>query len=143
MDGQESCKVCKLSLPLWNALSLYPHANMICLLSNYKLLALTLLERMLSTGGNGTRDLIADLIPTDCSDLLVNTHVFAMLIHSFYCFKIGSYKFLTEGCSVYWLTAYVISMPPLHPISHGPRLVKQLQLAPTPFSRLQLAPLTQ
>ena len=65
------------SLSPWNALSLYSHANMICLLSNYKLLALPLLERMLSTGGNGTRDLIADLIPTDCSDLLVvNTHVF-------------------------------------------------------------------
>ena len=30
MDGQESCKVCKLSL--WNALSLYPHDNMMCLL---------------------------------------------------------------------------------------------------------------
>ena len=52
MDGQESCKFCKLSLSLflWNTLSLYPHANMIhvYLLSNYKLLALTLLERMLS-----------------------------------------------------------------------------------------------
>ena len=48
MDGQESCKVCKLSLSLWNALSLYPHANMNRLLSNYKLLALSLLERMLS-----------------------------------------------------------------------------------------------
>ena len=89
------------------------------------------------------RDLIADLIPTDCSDLLVSTHVFAMVIRFFYCFKIGSYKFLMEGCSVYWLTAYVISMLPLHPILHGPRLVKQLQLAPAPFSQLQLAPLKQ
>ena len=91
------------------------------------------------------RDLIADLIldPNRLCDLLVNTHVFAMVIRSFCCFKIGSYKFLTEGCSVYWLTANVISLPPLHPVSDGPRLVKQLQLAPAPFSQLQLAPLKQ
>ena len=68
-----------------------------------------------------------------------------MVIRSFYCFKIGSYKFLMEGCSVNWLTANVISLPPLplHPISDGPRLVKQLRLAPAPFSQLQLAPLKQ
>ena len=41
------------------------------------------------------------------------TLVFAMVICSFHCFKIGSCKFLAEGCSVYWLTAYCISMPPL------------------------------
>ena len=40
------------------------------------------------------------------------THVFATVIHSFHCFKIGSYKFLAEGCSVYWLTTYCISMSP-------------------------------
>ena len=40
------------------------------------------------------------------------THVFATVIRSFQCFKIGSYKFLAEWGSVYWLTAYCISMPP-------------------------------
>ena len=29
------------------------------------------------------------------------TQVFGMVIRSFHCFKIGSYKFLAEGCSVY------------------------------------------
>ena len=29
------------------------------------------------------------------------THVFTTVIRSFHCFKIGSYKFLAEGCSVY------------------------------------------
>ena len=85
------------------------------------------------------RDLIADWIPIDCSDLLVNTHVFAKVIRSFHCFKTGSYKFLGEGCSAYWLTAYVISMPlfigAIYPISHGHRLIKQLQLAPAPFKQ--------
>ena len=45
----------------------------------------------------------------------MNTHVFATVIRSFHCFKIGSYKFLAEGCSVYWLTwltTHCISMPP-------------------------------
>ena len=46
-----------------------------------------------------------DLIPT-----YHETHVFAMVIRSFHCFKIGSYKFLAEGGSVYWLTAYCISI---------------------------------
>ena len=67
-----------------------------------------------------------------------------MVIRSFHCFKIGSYKFLVEGCPVYWLTAYVISIhpilhlhapPPPHPPPPTPRLVKQLQLAPTPFKQ--------
>ena len=40
------------------------------------------------------------------------THVFAMVIRSFHCFKMSSYKFLAEWGSVYWLTAYCISMPP-------------------------------
>ena len=40
------------------------------------------------------------------------THVFATVIRSFHCFKIGSYKFLAEGSSVYQLTTYCISMPP-------------------------------
>ena len=40
------------------------------------------------------------------------THVFATVIRSFHCFKIGSYKFLAEGCSEYWLTTYCISMHP-------------------------------
>ena len=40
------------------------------------------------------------------------THVFATVIRSFHCFKIGSFKFLAEWSSVYWLTAYCISMPP-------------------------------
>ena len=59
------------------------------------------------------------------------THVFATVICSFHCFKIGSYKFLAEWGSVYWLTTYCISMPPSllarfiknavpNPISHGP-----------------------
>ena len=34
------------------------------------------------------------------------THVFATVIRSFHCFKIGSYKFLVEWASVNWLTAY-------------------------------------
>ena len=42
------------------------------------------------------------------------THVFATVIRSFHCFKIGSFKFLAEWGSVYWLTAYCISMPPLY-----------------------------
>ena len=64
------------------------------------------------------------------------THVFAMVIRSFHCFKNGSYKFLAEGGSVYWLTAYCISIYNLqarfiknavpNPISHGPRLVKAI-----------------
>ena len=60
------------------------------------------------------------------------THVFATVIRSFHCFKIGSFKFLAEWGSVYWLTAYCISMPPIFTgaihkknavhnlISHGP-----------------------
>ena len=51
MKGPESNKFCKLShslsFSLWNAFSFYPHANMICLLLSNKLLALTLLKRML------------------------------------------------------------------------------------------------
>ena len=67
------------------------------------------------------------------------THVFATVIRSFHCFKIGSYKFLAEGGSVYWLTAYCISIYNLqarfiknvpNPISHGPDSLKQLQLTP-------------
>ena len=76
------------------------------------------------------RDLIADLIldPYRLCGLLVNTHVFAMVIRSC-CFKIGSYKFLTEGCSVNWLTANVISLPPLHPISDGPPTRKAIAVS--------------
>ena len=37
-----------LSLSLWKALSLYPHINMTRLLLNYKLFALTSLEKMIS-----------------------------------------------------------------------------------------------
>ena len=69
------------------------------------------------------------------------THVFATVIHSFHCFKIGSFKFLAEWGSVYWLTAYCISMPPsllarfikkCCSQSHfaWSILVKQLQLTP-------------
>ena len=43
-----------------------------------------------------------------------DTHVFATVICSFHCFKIGSYKFLAEGYSVYLLTAYCVSIPPLY-----------------------------
>ena len=42
------------------------------------------------------------------------THVFATVIRSFHCFKIGSFKFLAEWGSVNWLTTYCISMPPLY-----------------------------
>ena len=38
------CKL-SLSLSLWKALSFYPHINMTCLLSSYKLFALTSLEK--------------------------------------------------------------------------------------------------
>ena len=69
------------------------------------------------------------------------THVFATVIRSFHCFKIGRYKFLAEWGSVYWLTAYYISMPPsllerfiqkCCSQSHfaWAILVKQLQLTP-------------
>ena len=47
--------------------------------------------------------------------LFIMKHMyFATVIRFFHCIKIGSYKFLAEGCSVYWLTAYCISMPPLY-----------------------------
>ena len=61
MDEPESYKFCKLSLSLslslcvCKALSFYPHANMTCLLSRWKLFALTLLEKWYRTGGNRTR----------------------------------------------------------------------------------------
>ena len=79
------------------------------------------------------------------------THVFAKVIRSFHCSKIGSDKFLAEWGSVYWLTAYCISMHPPPPPPHPPPpsllalfikkccsqsyfawaiLVKQLQLTP-------------
>ena len=61
-------------------------------------------------------------------------HVFATVIRSFHCFKIGSYKFLAEGDSVYWLTAYCISMPPPHqpPFFTG-MIHKKKMLFPIPF----------
>ena len=43
-----------LSLSLFKALSFYPHINMTCLLSSYKLFALTSLEKWYRTGGNRT-----------------------------------------------------------------------------------------
>ena len=50
-----------------------------------------------------------DSIPTSHE-----THVFATVIRFFHCFKIGSYKFLEEEGSVYWLNrglnAYFISL---------------------------------
>ena len=72
---------------------------------------------------------------------LIMKHVFATVIRSFHCFKIGSFKFLAEWGSVYWLTAYCISMSPsllarfieiCCSQSHfaWSILVKQLQLTP-------------
>ena len=59
MDEPEFYKFWKLSLSLWNALSFT--------LSSYKLLALTLLERMLSHWWE--LNARPDSIPTDRSDL--------------------------------------------------------------------------
>ena len=53
-------------------------------------------------------------IERDSIPIYHETHVFATVIRSFHCFKIGSFKFLAEWGSVYWLTAYCISMPPLY-----------------------------
>ena len=72
---------------------------MTCLLSSYKLFALTSLEKWYRTGGNRTR-----------FDPHNMKHVFATVIRFFHCFKIGSYKFLEEEGSVYWFNAYFISL---------------------------------
>ena len=80
------------------------------------------------------------------------THVFATVIRSFHCFKIGSYKFLAEGCSVYWLTTYCISMPPLYwrdsskmlfPIPFRTDQARKAIAVNSLLSQLQLAPLKQ
>ena len=88
-----------LSLSLWKAFSFYPHANMT---SPFEL-------EVVCTdywkNGIAPAGIEHDSIPT-----YHETYVFATVIRSFHCFKIGSYKFLAEGGSVYWLTAYCISI---------------------------------
>ena len=59
------------------------------------------------------------------------THIFATVIRSFHCSKIGSYIFLAEGCSVYWLTTYCMSMPPS--VLARFKKKKKQQLFPIPF----------
>ena len=59
------------------------------------------------------------------------THVFATV-------KIGSYKFLAEWGSVYWLTAYYISMPPPPPRPPTPLCtgaIHKKNAVPNPISR--------
>ena len=131
-----------LSLSLSHALSFYPHANMTYLLLSYNV-------EVVCTDFTGRNDIAPAGIERETwlrirsaqiAAIYHETHVFAMVIRPSHCFKIGSYKFLAEGCSVYWLTAYCISMPPLIGTIHikcccpfhfaWTWLVKQLQLTP-------------
>ena len=106
MDEPESYKFCELSLSLSGKLFL--------------LLSFTLLQMWhVSFRGRSClhwlywkKDIAPTGIERDSIPTYHETHVFATVIRSFHCFKIGSFKFLAEWGSVYWLTAYCISMPP-------------------------------
>ena len=126
MDEPESYKNCKLSLSLslLKALSFYPHAKMQISPFEVEVVCTEFIGKMISHQweSNAIRS------------PLIMKHMY--LLRSFApstasAFKIGSYKFLAEWGSVYWLTAYCISMPPSllarfiknavpSPISHGP-----------------------
>ena len=139
MDEPESYKFCELSLSLPLSLSL--ESSFFCfLLPSCKYDMSPFEVEVVCTDLIGN-DIAPAGIERDSIPTYHETHVFATVIRSFHCFKIGSFKFLAEWGSVYWLTAYCISMSPsllarfieiCCSQSHfaWSILVKQLQLTP-------------
>ena len=105
----------------WTSQNLTSFANSFSLSLSVKLFLFTLMQiwHVSFRGGSclhwlyWKNDISPAGIERDSIPTYHETHVFATVIHSFHCFKIGSYKFLAEWGSVYWLTAYCISMPTL------------------------------
>ena len=94
---QHNNMFCKLSLSL-ECSSFFTLMQIWYFLSRYNLLPLTLLKRMLSHW----REL------NERPAYLWRLHyLFVVVIRFSHCLKTGSYKFLAEVCSLYWLTAYV------------------------------------
>ena len=105
MDEPEAYKFCKLSLSL--SLSLSLESSFFLPSCEYDGSAFEL--EVVCTDFIGKMILHRAGIKHDSIPTYHETHVFATVIRSFHCFKIGSYNFLAEGGSMYWLTAYFVS----------------------------------